>query len=119
MRESKAEANELVQGTLIPVKDLSLVRKTLECNFNVVDALPVLSSITPQDSPTWKSTSIVLLAKKQKVHRKVTIVFPKNYVTKCIAGIKTYRKSLPSDHHAGRMGVSIKKTEEDLKTMHM
>ncbi|KAF4139377.1 hypothetical protein GN958_ATG11278 [Phytophthora infestans] len=104
MRESSAEANELVQGRLVPVKDLSLVRKTLEHNGNVADALPVLNSITPEDPPTWKATSIVLLARKQKVHRKVTIVFPKNYVAKCMAGIKIYRKSLPSDHHAGRMG---------------
>ncbi|KAF4131110.1 hypothetical protein GN958_ATG19745 [Phytophthora infestans] len=78
MRESSAEANELVQGRLVPVKDLSLVRKTLEHNGNVADALPVLNSITPEDPPTWKATSIVLLARKQKVHRKVTIVFPKN-----------------------------------------
>ncbi|KAF4130898.1 hypothetical protein GN958_ATG19903 [Phytophthora infestans] len=123
MREASAEANELVQGRLVPVKDLSLVRKTLEHNGNVADALPVLNSITPEDSPTWKATSIVLLARKQKVHRKVTIVFPKNYVAKCMAGIKIYRKSLPSDHHAGRMGVSISKmgtfAEEDLKAMLM
>ncbi|KAF4133066.1 hypothetical protein GN958_ATG17822 [Phytophthora infestans] len=123
MRESSAEANELVQGRLVPVKDLSLVRKTLEHNGNVADALPVLNSITPEDPPTWKATSVVLLARKQKVHRKVTIVFPKNYVAKCMAGIKIYRKSLPSDHHAGRMGVSTSKmgtfAEEDLKAMLM
>ncbi|KAF4146137.1 hypothetical protein GN958_ATG04612 [Phytophthora infestans] len=65
-------------------------RKTLEHNGNVADALPVLNSITPEDPPTWKATSIVLLARKQKVHRKVTIVFPKNYVAKCMAGIKIY-----------------------------
>ncbi|OWZ00320.1 hypothetical protein PHMEG_00028519 [Phytophthora megakarya] len=34
MVKSVAEANALVQGTLVPVKDLALVRKTLECCFN-------------------------------------------------------------------------------------
>ncbi|KAE9086829.1 hypothetical protein PF006_g25939 [Phytophthora fragariae] len=121
MEGSVAEANALVQGTLIPVKDLALVRKTMSRSFNVADALPVLNSIEQVDAPSWKSTTILLLARKQKVHRKVTIVFPKNYVSKCIAGIATYRKSLPSDHNAGRMGVSIEKlgtfAEEDLITM--
>ncbi|KAG7389480.1 hypothetical protein PHYPSEUDO_010365 [Phytophthora pseudosyringae] len=121
MEHSIVEANALVQGTLVPVKDLALVRKTIARSFNVEDALPVLNSITQVEAPSWKSTTIVLLARKQKVHRKVTTVFPKNYVTKCIAGINTYRKSLPSDHNAGRMGASIKKlgtfSEEDLITM--
>ncbi|KUF77565.1 ATP-binding Cassette (ABC) Superfamily [Phytophthora nicotianae] len=121
MDESIAEAKALVQGTLVPEKDLALVRKTLACSFNVEDALPVLHSIAKVDAPTWKATSIVQLARKQKVHKKVTIVFPKNYVTKCIAGINMYRKSFPSDDEAGRMGVSIKKlgtfTEKDLITM--
>ncbi|KAE8981685.1 hypothetical protein PR001_g23930, partial [Phytophthora rubi] len=121
MEGSVAEANALVQGTLIPVKDLALIRKTMSRSLNVADALPVLNSIEQVDAPSWKSTAILLLARKQKVHRKVTIVFPKNYVSKCIAGIATYRKSLPSDHNAGRMGVSIKKlgtfAEEDLITM--
>ncbi|ETP27503.1 hypothetical protein F442_23220 [Phytophthora nicotianae P10297] len=119
----KKQGKTQIQWTLVPVKDLSLVRKTMEQNFNVADAFPVLSSITPEDSPSWKATSIVLLARKQKVHRKVRIVFPNSYVTKCIAGINTYRKSLPNEHHAGRMGVAITKlgtfAEEDLKTMHV
>ncbi|KAF4042370.1 hypothetical protein GN244_ATG05363 [Phytophthora infestans] len=121
MAESIAEAKALVQGTLVPEKDLALVRKPLTCSFNVEDAVPVLPSITKVDAPTWKATSIVQLARKQKVHKKVTIVFPKNYVSKCIADINMYRKFLPSDHEAGRMGVSIKKlgtfTEKDLITM--
>ncbi|KAF4130856.1 hypothetical protein GN958_ATG19861 [Phytophthora infestans] len=77
MAESIAEAKALVQGTLVPEKDLALVRKPLTCSFNVEDAVPVLPSITKVDAPTWKATSIVQLARKQKVHEKVTIVFPK------------------------------------------
>ncbi|KAF4041571.1 hypothetical protein GN244_ATG06081 [Phytophthora infestans] len=101
MNDSIAEAKALVQGTLVPEKDLALVRKTLACSFNVEGAVPVLHSITKVDAPTWKATSIVQLARKQKVHKKVTIVFLKNYVRKCIAGINIYRKSLPSDHETG------------------
>lgn len=97
------------------------MRKTLACSFNVEDVVPVLHSITKVDAPTWKATSIVQLARKQKVHKKVTIVFPKNYASKSIAGINIYRKSLPNIHEAGRMGVSIKKlgtfTEKDLIMM--
>ncbi|ETP52545.1 hypothetical protein F442_02461 [Phytophthora nicotianae P10297] len=121
MDESIAEAKALVQGTLVPEKDLTLVRKTLACSSNVEDALPVLYSIAKVDASTWKATSIVQLARKQKVHKKVTIVFPNNYVTKCIAGINMYRKSFPSDDEAGRMKVSIKKlgtfAEKDFITM--
>ncbi|OWZ17464.1 hypothetical protein PHMEG_0008585 [Phytophthora megakarya] len=40
--------------------------------------------------------SIVQLPRKQNVHNKVTIVFPKNYVAKGIAEIKTYRKYMPT-----------------------
>ncbi|KUF84519.1 ATP-binding Cassette (ABC) Superfamily [Phytophthora nicotianae] len=121
MSEAIAEANALVQGTLVPVKDLALVRKTIVCSLNVTDALPVLASIEEVGSPSWSATSIVQLARKQKVQQKVTIVFPKNYLSKCIAGINTYRKSLPSEHDAGKMGVSIRKlgtfAEKDLLTM--
>ncbi|KAG6950040.1 hypothetical protein JG688_00014355 [Phytophthora aleatoria] len=33
------QANALIQGTLVPVNDLALVRKTLECSFISTDAL--------------------------------------------------------------------------------
>ncbi|ETM54289.1 hypothetical protein L914_02357, partial [Phytophthora nicotianae] len=66
MDESIAEAKALVQGTLVPEKDLALVRKTLACSSNVEDALPVLYSIAKVDASTWKATSIVQLARKQK-----------------------------------------------------
>ncbi|KAF4127864.1 hypothetical protein GN958_ATG22920 [Phytophthora infestans] len=87
MGESIAEAKALVQGT-----------------FNVEDAVPGRHSITKVDAPTWKATSIVQLARKQKVHKKVIIFFQRT-----------------TDHEAGRMGVPIKKlgtfTEKDLITM--
>ncbi|KAF4130283.1 hypothetical protein GN958_ATG20698, partial [Phytophthora infestans] len=108
MRDSITQTNELVQGILVPVKDLSLVRTTMEHSFNVADALPVLSSITSEDSPLWTVTSIVLLARKQKIHHKVRIVFPKSY------------ESIPIESRYRR---SITKlctfAEEDLKTMHV
>ncbi|KAF4039072.1 hypothetical protein GN244_ATG08819 [Phytophthora infestans] len=75
MGESIAEAKALVQGTLVPEKDLALVHKTLTCSFNVEDAVPGRHSITKVDAPTWKATSIVQLARKQKVHKKVIIFF--------------------------------------------
>ncbi|KAG6961691.1 hypothetical protein JG688_00008966 [Phytophthora aleatoria] len=103
-----AEANALVQGTVVPVKDLALVCKTIEHSLNVTNALPVLASIKEVDSPSWEVTSTVQLARKQKVNQKVTIVFSKNYLSKGIDGIKKYRKSLPSEHDTGKMGVSIK-----------
>ncbi|KAF4042468.1 hypothetical protein GN244_ATG05176 [Phytophthora infestans] len=76
--------------------------------------------IKPVGAPTWKSTTIVQIARKRKVNRQVTIVFPKSYLAKCLAGIKTYRKSLPDEHDAGKMGVAITKlgtfAEKDLVT---
>ncbi|KAG6942434.1 hypothetical protein JG688_00018122 [Phytophthora aleatoria] len=106
------QANALIQGTLVPVKDLTLERKTLEYSFNVTDALPVLHSISQADAPLWKSTTVVQIARKRKVQRQVTIVFPKNYPIKCLAG---------SEHDAGMMGLAIPKlgmfTEKDLIAM--
>ncbi|OWZ17092.1 hypothetical protein PHMEG_0009011 [Phytophthora megakarya] len=56
-----------------------------------------------------------------KVHSQVAIGFPKNYLTKCLPGIKTYRKALTSEHDAGKMGVTITKlgtyTDKDIITM--
>ncbi|ETL29077.1 hypothetical protein L916_17680 [Phytophthora nicotianae] len=43
MSEAIAEINALVQGTLVPVKDLSLVRKTIVRSLNVTDASPIFS----------------------------------------------------------------------------
>ncbi|ETO65133.1 hypothetical protein F444_17512 [Phytophthora nicotianae P1976] len=77
MELSTRQANALVQGTLVPVKNLSLVRTTLECSFNVTDALPVLHSITEVDASAWKSTRIVQIAREKKVLRQVAIVFRK------------------------------------------
>lgn len=121
MVDSVHQANSLVQGTLVPLKDLALVRKTLEFSFNVTDALPVMNSITSFGAPTWKSTTVVQIARKRKINRQVTIAFTNNYLTKCLGGIKTYRNALPSEHDAGKMGVTITKlgtyTEKDLITM--
>ncbi|KAG2780110.1 hypothetical protein PC129_g16927 [Phytophthora cactorum] len=115
------QANALIQGTLVPVKDLALVRKTLECSFISTDALPVLHNISQADAPMWKSTTVVQIARKRKVQRQVKIVFPKNYLIQCLAGIRMYRESLPNKHDAGKLGVTITKlgtsTEEDLITM--
>ncbi|KAF1787393.1 hypothetical protein GQ600_25471 [Phytophthora cactorum] len=84
------QANALIQGTLVPVKDLALVRKTLECSFISTDALPVLHNISQADAPMWKSTTVVQIARKRKVQRQVKIVFPKNYLIQCLAGIRMY-----------------------------
>ncbi|OWZ22541.1 LOW QUALITY PROTEIN: hypothetical protein PHMEG_0002732 [Phytophthora megakarya] len=114
MEKSVAEAIALVQGTLVPVKCLALVRKTFECYFNMRCLFEPYGSIVEcsQYCGAYKET---------KINRKVKIVFPKPCVTKFIAGIETYRKSLPTEDHSRMLGVTIKKfgafTEKNLNTM--
>ncbi|KAF1783110.1 hypothetical protein GQ600_21350 [Phytophthora cactorum] len=99
------QANALIQGTLIPCARHSNAASSART--------PCLSCIISQaDAPMWKSTTVVQTARKRKVQRQVKI---------CLAGIRMYRESLPNEHDAGKMGVTITKlgtsTEEDLITM--
>ncbi|KAF1787077.1 hypothetical protein GQ600_13076 [Phytophthora cactorum] len=86
--ESLAESYAPAQETLVTIIDLSFVQKTIPRSPNVTDA-----RIKEVNSPIWSASSIMQLARKQKVHQKVTI---------------TLRKSLRSEHDAGRVGASKK-----------
>ncbi|GMF49330.1 unnamed protein product [Phytophthora fragariaefolia] len=54
MERSKVNTKALAQGTLVPVKDFALVRRTLASCLNVTDAYPVLDSIESVDALLWK-----------------------------------------------------------------
>jgi hypothetical protein len=118
MAESRKEAKQLVQGTLLPVTTLSNVARVIKSSYSYESAHEFLSSFATKVLGPRKQATAKVIAPSDSLS-SVKFVFTEKFTKKCCKLLSEFKKSLPDPKSP--VGVRVSKVgvigEEQLQVM--